>query len=190
MKPFKETLKSLKTLPNKLTVSRIMVAPVLLLIFPLAHEYIFPRFFCTFLFGLAAITDFFDGYLARKFENESKLGALLDPIADKLLVTAAIVVLVGAGYLPAFLAGMLLCREVAINGIRLMAASHGKDIPVSQLGKYKTLTQDFAIAFLMVNIGNLANIGTGLIWLSLGLSYYSGYTYWKSFWTERSKEFS
>ena len=189
MKLLRENLKSLNTLPNKLTISRMLIAPIILIIFPLTHEYIFPRFFCTFLFCLAAITDFFDGYLARKYQNESKLGALLDPIADKLLVTAAIIVLVAVDYLPAFLGGLLLCREVAINGMRLTAASEGFSIPVSNLGKYKTLAQDLAIVLLMIHTPQLANAGMITIWISLILSYYSAYEYWKGFWAKSSSQF-
>ena len=182
MSLIRNKLKSLKTLPNKLTVGRIIVIPVLLLVFPLTYQFVFFRMFCAFLFFLAAITDFFDGYLARKFNHTSRVGALLDPIADKLLTTCAVIILVGAGYLPAFLGGLILLREVAISGLRLAAMELSFTISVSKIGKYKTVVQSIAFLCLMVHTEPLIQAGNLAIWLSLVLSYYSGYEYARGFW--------
>ena len=175
-------LKSLKTLPNKLTVGRILVIPVLLVLFPLTYELVYLRWFCAFLFFIAAVTDFFDGYIARKFNHVSKVGALLDPIAHKILTTCAVILLVGAGYLPAFLGGLLLCREVAVSGMRMAALELNFAIEVSSLGKYKTVVLNFAFFCLMVHSDRLEPIGMGSIWIGLLLSYYSAYEYGKGFW--------
>lgn len=184
MNPIRNKLKSLKTLPNKLTAGRILVIPILLVLYPLTHEYIFSRIFCASLFALAAITDFFDGYLARKYDNTSKLGALLDPIADKILATCAVVLLVGSGQLPAFFGGVLLCREVTISGLRMAALELDFKIEVSQLGKYKTVVQDVAFVCLMVGTKSIHDIGMIGVWLALFISLYSAYEYSKSFWRQ------
>ena len=94
----------LKNLPNKLTIGRILVIPVLLVGYPLTEALHLP---CAILFALAAVTDLLDGYLARKYGNVTPLGALLDPIADKMLIAATLVLLANAGAIPALLAGLL-----------------------------------------------------------------------------------
>lgn len=185
----KDKLSQLKTLPNKLTMGRIIIIPVLLILFPLTYEYVFLRIFCAGLFLLAAITDFFDGYLARRYGNESQLGALLDPIADKLLVASAIVLLTNAGYLPAFLAGMLICREMAISGMRMTATELGFSIKVNQVGKYKTAAQTVAFFCLMVQMGHFTDVGRVAIWIALGLSYFSAIQYGREFWRQGRNHF-
>ena len=182
-------LASLKSLPNKRTLARIAVIPVLLVVYPLGHEYIFLRISCAALFAMAAITDFFDGYLARKFNNESRIGALLDPIADKLLITCTVILLTNTGKLAAILGGLILCREVAINGLRLAASDHGFEISVSHLGKLKTFLQAGALFLLMVDDQNLRPIGMVGIWAALIVSYYSAYQYWIHFWENNKKGF-
>lgn len=179
-----DKLKTFKTLPNKLTAARIAVIPILLLVYPLTHEMVFFRFFCAGLFTLAALTDFFDGYLARKYGNVSKIGALLDPIADKILVAATIVILAGAGYMPIFIGGILLCREVAISGLRMAATELRFSIDVSDWGKFKTVAQDVAFFCLMVHTQALQPIGIAALWIALGLSLYSAYRYVQSFWEQ------
>jgi CDP-diacylglycerol--glycerol-3-phosphate 3-phosphatidyltransferase len=170
----------LKSLPNKLTLARIAVIPVLVLLYPFNVSFI--NFFCAVVFAAAAMTDFFDGYLARKYGTTSRLGAILDPIADKLLTTAALILLTNSGRLPAIMVTLLLCRDIAVNGLRLMAAEQTMAVPVSNLGKVKSAVLDLAIFCLMFDYGNLRTGGIVAIWISLVLSYYSGYLYWHEFW--------
>lgn len=169
------------TLPNKLTIARMAVIPVLLLLYPLDLQFL--NIFCAIVFAVAAATDFFDGYIARRYNTESRLGAILDPIADKILITAAIVLLTNAGHLPAFLAALLLCREVAVTGFRLIALEHHFSIEVSQLGKLKTAAQDLGIFCLMVATPDFHTVGMVATWVALALSYFSAYQYWKELWT-------
>ena len=172
----------IRTLPNKLTIGRMCVIPILILLYPLDIQFL--RFFCAFLFFLAALTDFFDGYLARKYNIETKIGALLDPIADKILVTASIVLLTNGGDMPAWMAALLLCREVAISGLRLAASEQKRNGEVNQLGKVKTFTQDSAICFLMIGTESFHTFGMICAWLALIFSYYSAYQYWNVFWED------
>lgn len=178
-----------KSLPNQLTLGRIATTPVILLLYPLDLFAI--NVFCALLFIAAAITDWLDGFLARRYELVTPLGALLDPIADKILVAAALVALSATGKAPAFLAGLMICRDIAVSGLRLMALEKNVKIAVSDFGKWKTGLQDIAIVCLMINrpVFNLPmhNLGMISLWLALGLSLYSAYAYGKAFW-EMTKE--
>lgn len=139
------------TLPNILTLFRIALIPVLFLIFWLDYPWIKPA--CSMLFTLAAITDWFDGYLARKLEQHSNFGEFLDPVADKLMVVAALVLIVGEN--PSFwmvlLVTIIIGREIVISALREWMAEVGKRaaVKVSMLGKVKTTFQMFAIGFLL-----------------------------------------
>lgn len=177
-----------KTLPNKLTIGRIAIIPVLLILYPLDIQFF--NIFCAILFAIAALTDFADGYIARRYNTESRLGAILDPLADKILVTATIVLLTNAGNLPAFLAALLLCREVAVTGMRLVAMEHSFTIQVNQFGKLKTAAQDLGIFFLLLKTPEFHTIGMIAIWVALGLSYYSAYQYWKELWQTAKHQFN
>ncbi|SMF22443.1 CDP-diacylglycerol--glycerol-3-phosphate 3-phosphatidyltransferase [Pseudobacteriovorax antillogorgiicola] len=185
MKP-DEMTSWLKTLPNKLTLMRVAVVPIILILFPLDVQGI--KVFCAILFGLAAMTDFFDGYLARKYNGVTKMGALLDPISDKVLVTAAIILLTNDNIMPAWIATLIICREIAVSGLRLAAMEQKFTIEVNSFGKWKTAVQDLAIGFLMSSLASWYVPGMVLIWISIGLSYYSAYTYWAKYWElSRSK---
>lgn len=181
----KELSSWFKDLPNKLTFFRMAVVPVILLLFP--WESIALRIFCAILFALGAITDFFDGYLARRYQLETKLGAILDPISDKVLVTAAIILLTSTDIILPWMSALIICREVAISGLRLAAKEQGIDITVNNFGKWKTAVQDLAIVLLMTTIQDLYSYGMIFIWISLLLSYYSAFLYWKNFWKELGK---
>lgn len=167
----------LLTLPNKITLIRVAIIPLLLLLYPINVHFL--NIFCAIIFLIAAITDFFDGFIARKLNMESRLGAILDPIADKILVTATLVLLTSSGNppLPAFIAALLLCREIAISGLRAAALEQGINIKVDQFGKLKTVAQDIAIFCLLTNLKQLYTPGMVFIWLAVGLSYYSAYRY-------------
>ncbi|MDH3912909.1 MAG: CDP-diacylglycerol--glycerol-3-phosphate 3-phosphatidyltransferase, partial [Rhodospirillales bacterium] len=141
----------LTSLPNLLTLLRIVIIPILVPLFYLDGAY--PRWLACGLFGLAAITDYFDGYLARHLNEVSPLGRFLDPIADKLLVAAVILMLVGMDsiqgvvILPAL---VILCREILVSGLREYLAEIRVPMPVSSLAKWKTVIQMFALGFLIV----------------------------------------
>lgn len=176
----------LRKLPNQLTVARTVVVPFLLLVYP--FEIKFLTILCGFLFMFAALTDFFDGFLARQYGLVSKFGSALDPIADKILTAAGLLLLAGTNRLPIFLAGLLLCRDIAISGLRLVAAKEGIDIDVNMLGKFKTTFQSIAVTLLLLHYPlfdlPLQAIGMIFIWISLIISYYSAYIYVTQFWQQ------
>lgn len=176
----------LRSLPNQLSLFRIAVVPILLFLYPLNLRSL--NLFCATLFALAAITDWLDGYIARKYNLESKLGALLDPVADKMLTTAALILVCHSNAIWVWLAGLLLCREMGMSGLRLIAQEQGLDIKVSSMGKWKTFTLDVALTCLLVNepLFNwpVIQVGVATMWISLFLSYYSAWDYCKKFWNE------
>ena len=170
----------LKGLPNKLTLARILVIPILLLIYPWESQVL--RTISAILFAIAGATDFFDGYLARKYDSVTKIGAILDPISDKILIASAIILLASTGQLPAWIAVIVICREIAISGLRLAAKEYGIAIEVNQYGKIKTAAQGLAILLLMLSMDELKTWGMLMMWVSIGFSYYSAYLYWTGFW--------
>jgi CDP-diacylglycerol--glycerol-3-phosphate 3-phosphatidyltransferase len=174
----------LKELPNKLTLARIASIPILLLLYPFDYKQL--NVFCALVFFFAAVTDYFDGYLARKYQSVTPLGALLDPIADKMLVAASLVLLAYTHRIHAILAGVLICRDIGVNGLRLLALEEGRPIEVSDFGKWKTFVLSIAIFCLMVNEPLFGlpfrEVGMLSLWASLGLSLYSAWLYGKAFW--------
>ncbi|WP_078391443.1 CDP-diacylglycerol--glycerol-3-phosphate 3-phosphatidyltransferase [Shouchella patagoniensis] len=150
-------------LPNKITVARICLIPLFMLFLlvdmPLGETELFNEtitnsmLIATLIFIIAAATDWLDGYYARKLNLITSFGKFLDPLADKLLVAAALIGLVEAHLIPAWIAIVIISREFAVTGIRLVAAAEGDVIAASNLGKWKTLTQMVAIiASLLHNI--------------------------------------
>ena len=175
-------------IPNILTIGRIIIVPIFVFTFFL------PGFFGDlipfFLFVAASFTDFLDGLLARLFKEESKLGELLDPIADKILVASALVLLVMNGTIKNYeviAAIIILTREILISGLREFLAKGQISLPVSSLAKFKTFIQMFSIAILLtggtgnklINFQdyNAQTIGIILLWLSAFLTLYTGYEY-------------
>jgi CDP-diacylglycerol--glycerol-3-phosphate 3-phosphatidyltransferase len=136
-------------LPNLLTIGRVLVIPFVLYFIDNRSQV--RSFIAVCLYLLAAITDFLDGYLARKRGQVSILGKFLDPLADKLIVMAALVVLVDVDRLPAWLVVLLLTRELAITGLRSIASSEGLVIAAGEEGKYKTALQLIGILFCLVH---------------------------------------
>lgn len=177
-------IKWIMSLPNYLTIFRLASVPVLLILYPIELEPL--RFFCAFLFCIAALTDWLDGVLARRLSLESRLGAVLDPLADKMLTAAGLVLVVSSDAMYVWVAGLLLCREVAMTGLRLLAVEQGFIIKVSLLGKWKTLFLDIAITCLMVNQPLFGwpfrEVGMAAMWLALFASLYSGGLYAQEFW--------
>lgn len=175
----------LSNLPNLLTGYRFaVIIPLLLCLRPDATPEV--SFIAFILFVSAALTDLADGYLARKFQAESVLGKLLDPLADKVLVTAALVMLIPMGKVPAWLCFLILAREMVITGLRSVAAASGTVIAASQLGKYKSATQLTALSILIYPISfapfpELHLIGSFLLYIALLLTLWSGIQYFHRF---------
>lgn len=138
-------------IPNILTLLRIAMIPVIVLVFYLPYDWARPA--CGWIYGAAAITDWFDGYLARRWNQMSALGAFLDPVADKLIVVVALVLLTSAhpDILIVLAACIIIGREITISALREWMAELGKrsKVAVSMMGKFKTTAQMFAIAFLL-----------------------------------------
>lgn len=170
----------LRSVPNNLTLLRILCVPLLLIIFPFDH-YV-TDLITALVFLLAALTDFFDGFFARRFNTTSRLGEILDPIADKVLAVAMLLLLCSTARLPALLGGLLIVREIAVCGLRSVASERGTHLSVDNLGKWKTAALWLAILCLIINkdvLGiPLRIIGMGGIWIALLLSWWSAYHYW------------
>ncbi len=175
-------------LPNVLTLVRILLIPVfvMLLIDPTPDR----ALAAAIVFVVAAVTDLLDGYVARKTGQITKLGRLLDPIADKLLVLSALILLVQVDRVSALVAILIIAREVAVTGLRAIAASEGLIISAEVTGKYKMALQVIAIVLLVLEgtvvetIGNLHLAGIVTLYLSLILGYVSGAQYVWSFWRQ------
>jgi CDP-diacylglycerol--glycerol-3-phosphate 3-phosphatidyltransferase len=163
-------------LPTVLTLSRIVLIPVFVYIYPV---------FGAFIFGIASVTDFLDGYLARRSGDITKFGIILDPIADKFLVISALIVLVDMERLPAWIAIVIIAREFLVTGLRVVALSKDIVIAAELGGKVKTTLQIIAILCLVLKNSifgiDLYDIGFVLIWVSLILSLISGIQYTISF---------
>ena len=190
MADFSLSTEWLKNLPNKLTLARIGAIPLLLVLYPLQLGTTI-NVISAVIFLLAALTDLLDGYLARKYQNVTPLGALLDPIADKMLVAASLVLLASTHAAPALLAGLLICRDIAVNGVRLLALEQGITVAVNDLGKWKTAATMVAIFCLFINDNHFLGlpfrtVGMIALWLGLGLSLYSAWTYGRGY-LEKSK---
>ncbi|MGZ9189068.1 MAG: CDP-diacylglycerol--glycerol-3-phosphate 3-phosphatidyltransferase [Nitrospira sp.] len=175
-------------LPNVLTLVRILLIPVfiMLLIDPTPDR----ALAAAIVFVVAAVTDLLDGYVARKTGQITKLGRLLDPIADKLLVLSALILLVQVDRVSALIAILIIAREVAVTGIRAIAATEGLIMSAEVTGKYKMALQVIAIVLLVLEgtaleaIGNLHLAGIVTLYLSLILGYVSGAQYVWSFWRQ------
>lgn len=159
-------------LPNKLTILRVLLIPIMVVIYYLnapdqrAHfdEY---NMVILGLFIVASTTDYFDGFLARKYGLITTFGKFLDPLADKLLVMFALLMLQDIGLIPMWIVLVILSREFIVTGIRLVAASEGTVIAAGNLGKYKTVFTMLALTILLI----LPTEGSSLYWIGLVLLY-------------------
>lgn len=136
-------------LPNRITLSRIVLVPVFLLILSIKIKY--GQFLAAAVFILAASTDGLDGYLARKRKEVTRLGKFMDPLADKLLISAALISLVELRQISAWVAFIIIGREFAVTGLRAIVAAEGVVISASKLGKAKTISQIIAIVLLFIH---------------------------------------
>jgi CDP-diacylglycerol--glycerol-3-phosphate 3-phosphatidyltransferase len=166
-------------LPNSLTLLRIFLVPFMVVVLLTKYSnYLGLAIFC-----VAAITDFFDGYFARKYNKMTRLGALLDPIADKLLMSAAFISLIELGLARAWMIVIIIGREFAVSGLRSIAAQQGVTIAASPLGKTKMIAQVFAIALLIIGyeLGEFRFIGEMALWVVMLFALVSGVDYFIKF---------
>jgi cardiolipin synthase (CMP-forming) len=176
-----------KNLPNYLTYFRIAVIPLLVLVFPWSYK------LPALLFMVASITDWLDGYVARIWQAQSNIGRFLDPIADKLLVATALLLLVQAERADLLPAIAIVCREILVSGLREFLAEIRISVPVSKLAKFKTAAQMGAIFFLLLGAGgppwlHSEILGRALLWIAAILTLFTGYAYLKTGLTHMTNE--
>ena len=173
------------SLPNILTYGRVLAVP-LVVGFLLRPDEIWMRWTAFGIFAAAGVTDFFDGYLARVWQQQSSLGRMLDPIADKLLVSASLLALAAAGTFGGWsiwAAIIILCREILVSGLREFLAELRVSLPVSWIAKWKTTVQILALGFLIVGpageavLPGTVTIGLTLLWMAALLTLYTGADY-------------
>lgn len=185
-------------IPNRITISRILLIPIFILLLTLPLDWgnvsigneTLPvvHLVSALLFIVASGTDWVDGYYARKYNLVTNLGKFLDPMADKLLVAAAFVLLVELNMAPAWLVIIILSREFAVTGLRLVAAGEGVVLAAGQMGKWKTTFQLVSIAFLLLHdfpfsyLDLTVSIGTILLYIALILTVVSGLDYFIKNW--------
>ena len=167
-------------LPNGLAVFRILLAPLMLWFLIGRDDGLFTHwhtswwdYFAGLIFVIASVTDFFDGFIARSWNQMTNLGAILDPLADKMLMLAGFMGLMMIDRASAWAVFLILSREFLITGLRVAAASEGKSVEASMMGKIKTVVQMFAIGFLTMNFSG----GVILLWIAVAITIYSGIEY-------------
>ena len=171
-------------IPNILAFTRLLLAPVMFLFLVNQDASIFEgihpswlNYIAAFIFVIASATDFFDGYIARTFDQITVLGSILDPLADKMLTLAGFLGLMMLGSASPWAVFLIITRELFITGLRVSAVSQGLSISASWMGKVKTVVQMIAIGFLLMGWMG----GEILLWLAVALTLYSGYEYVRDF---------
>lgn len=184
--------KRVYNIPNMLTYARIVAVPVIVLCFFVEgtlQSTDFARWTAFGLFAVASITDFLDGYLARIWKQTSNIGKMLDPIADKLLVSSVLLLVAADGTIAGWslwAAIIILCREILVSGLREYLAALKVSVPVTQIAKWKTTTQMVAIGFLLAGpagekiLPYTTQIGIVLLWVAALLTIYTGYDYFRA----------
>ncbi len=165
--------------PNTLTLFRIAVIPIIVILMLYPNR--ISTWIAALLFSAAAITDYFDGYFARRFGLVSNLGKVMDPVADKLLASSAFIMLASLGWVPAWIVCIIIGREIAVTGLRNIIAEKGEDVSASNLGKYKTGFQIAAIIPLLIHYPFFGldpqAIGVFFLWGALAFTLWSGADY-------------
>ncbi len=170
-------------LPNAITVVRIVAIPAILVV--LAEDTWVRSWIAGWIFIFAIIGDWLDGYLARKLNLQSTLGAFLDPLADKLIVGSVLVMLTTLGRVEGWLVALLLCREISVTSLRAVAASEGLIIAAGRWGKFKTAFQGTSLSLLCLHYPlwgvSLQRIGYALLLVATAFSLWSAWSYFSSF---------
>lgn len=183
-----------KNLPNKITAARMLFIPIFIIFLLVNIEgnisilggknISYNIFIASIIFILASITDFLDGYIARKYNLVTNMGKFLDPLADKILVISAFVVMIELSLIPSWMVVCVITREFAVTGLRLLAVEQGEVIPAGFLGKLKTITQLLAIIMILLGnpVFNYLNINMDyiILYLSVILTILSGIEYFKN----------
>ncbi len=176
-------------MPNTITLARISVVPFLFVL--LCNPGPFWSVVLAALFVLASITDFVDGFIARRYNLITTLGKFLDPLADKLIVNSAMILMIPSGRIEAWIVVIIIMRDLIVDGLRSMASSEGVYIQASTLGKQKTVAQIVAVTALMIHypfLGLDAHfIGTVILYVALFLTVYSGMDYAVKFFRRAEK---
>ncbi len=176
--------KSIFNLPNTLSLFRIGCIPLLVILLFFPHKT--TSFLAALVFALASISDLLDGFVARRHQLVTTFGQFLDPLADKLIVSAALIMLIPLGRVPAWMVVVIIGRELAIMGLRSVAVSEGKVISADNLGKQKMVFQTVAILGLLLHYEyydvNFHAIGMFFLWLAVIITLWSGFNYFRNFW--------
>ena len=177
-------MKKTLNLPNTLALFRIALAPLMLWFLVDRDSSIFASwhptwldYFAGLIFVIASVTDFFDGFIARSWDQMTKLGGILDPLADKMLMLAGFLGLMVIDRASAWAVFLILSREFFITGLRVVAVAEGKSVASTMAGKIKTVIQMIAIGFLIMNWP----FATELLWIAVILTIYSGYEYTRDY---------
>lgn len=156
--------------PNKLTVARMILVPFLVLFILTGWGGEANRYICLAIFVVASVTDWFDGYLARKNHLVTNFGKFMDPLADKLLVCSALICLIELKQLPAWMVIVIISREFIISGFRLVASDNGVVIAASYWGKFKTTFQMIAVILLIINNPAVSRVTDTFVWIAVALT--------------------
>lgn len=174
-----EQIKKLLGNPNALTLFRVISVPIVVLLLLVPNR--LTCFLAAVFFSLAAITDYFDGLLARQKGMVTNLGKVMDPVADKLLVSSTFIMLTSLGWVPAWVVCIIIGREIAVTGLRNLMAHHQQDVSASKLGKYKTGFQIAAAIPLLLHYPyftiDMDVIGQFFLWVALLFTLWSGIDY-------------
>jgi len=176
---FDDQIKELLGTPNALTLFRVLAVPLVVVLLMVPNR--FTCFLAAILFSLAAITDYFDGMLARQKGLVTNLGKVMDPVADKLLVSCTFIMLASLQWVPAWIVCVIISREIAVTGLRNLMAEHHEDVSASNLGKYKTGFQIAAAIPLLLHYEffwlDVQAIGSLFLWGALAFTLWSGIDY-------------
>ena len=171
------------TIPNLLSFLRILSIPFVVILLHFSDP--LSSFLAALIFSIAGITDLLDGYIARQQRSETTIGRLLDPMADKLLILSALIMLIALGRVAAWMVVLIAAREVAVTGLRGIASAEGLIIPASRGGKAKTMLQSLALIGLLLHyeyLGiNFHLLGILILWVALVVTVWSGVDYFSKF---------
>jgi CDP-diacylglycerol--glycerol-3-phosphate 3-phosphatidyltransferase len=175
-------------LPNTITLLRLAVIPVLFLLIISPGRIL--SMIIAVLFIIASITDLIDGYVARKYNIVTTMGKFLDPIADKLVVTTAMIMMIPIDRIPAWIVAIIIMRDLVVDGLRSIASADGLVIDASRLGKQKTLCQVIAVSALLIHYDTVFGIdahavGIAVLYLALVLTVWSGADYFMKFYKQK-----